>query len=202
MPQGAGRDGGGRRDGGGNPGRGTPRGRKPRETRVRRLVRVVRPGSPWEEASSVVPASVGGTVRERCDGPLEESESVRGAPVRLRPAREVPVRESPAGVETPCGPEGTDTPPSGSGSVSPGRRATPEEGRKDAATRLFGSHCSSSLRRAVADCRRLRRQVSDVWMRQTAVSPMDGGLGSALRRRPGRTRRGSDRLEPHAADEP
>jgi hypothetical protein len=182
APQGDGRGGGGRREGGAKPR--TRHAAGPEALRQRgsaASARVVRQGSPWEEASSDEPASVGGTVRERCDGPLEESESTWGAPVRLRPAREVLVRESPVGVKTPCGPEGTDVPPGGSGSASPGCRATPEEGRRDAVTRLGGSHCSSSLRRAATDCRRLQRQVllgpvpaqadagpltsSDVWMR-------------------------------------
>src|SRR5690349_2318664 len=60
---------------------------------------------------------VRGTVRGCCDGPLKESESARGAPVRSNPAREARPRECPEGVETPCGSDGTHIRPGEVGSV-------------------------------------------------------------------------------------
>jgi hypothetical protein len=88
---------------------------------------------------------VRGTVRGCCDGPLKESESARGAPVRRKPARDARPHENPEGVETPSGSDGTYGRPGGVGSVSPERRATPREGRVIAVRRSLGSPHRSSL---------------------------------------------------------
>jgi hypothetical protein len=145
--------------GSGNPGRGTPRGVEAPRVRVRRPVTCRRAWKP-REGSIVRHAGprVRGTVRGCCDGPLKRSESARGAPVRRKPAREARRRESPEGVETPCGWDGTHVRPSGVGSVSPERRATSREGREAAARRSCGSPHSSSLRRAATSARPFRRQ--------------------------------------------
>jgi hypothetical protein len=144
-----------------NPGRGTPRGREA----LRYAGPPFRYVSYGEKAQGrkhrpTVGLRAGGTVRGCCDGPLKESESAGGAAVRSNPARQVPARESPAGVETPCGSDATHVRPSGPGSESPERRATPREGRSSAVTRSSGSHQPLRLRRAAAARTALLRQAS------------------------------------------
>ena len=144
---------------------------------------------------------VGGTVRGCCDGPLKESESARGAPVRRKPAREARPRECPEGVETPCGSDGTHSRPSGVGSVSPERRATPREGRAFAARRSLGSPHRSSLWRAERTLRPFLRQASSARsLRKQGPGPFCswdpcGRGGRARRLGPCRARARSRRLQ-------
>jgi hypothetical protein len=103
---------------------------------------VARRKSPGKEASFDGPTFGS---EERCGSSamgLCRGARAYGRPPAAQAAREARSRECPAGVETPCGSDGSHHRPSGFGFESSECRATPRECRSVAARRPCGSHDS------------------------------------------------------------